>query len=306
MERLKNHPGYIAASKRLVSRLTSHHFHFRHLKPLIFLCGGRKSNARDTLVRALRKRRPDYYYFFAETVWEHIPELEGLNSLKMETQLALLADALVILVESPGSIAELGAFSAIDSLREKIMPIVPMKYKGEDSFISTGPIRWVDAESRFKPTLYCDPETILLSLPEIETRLDLIPKTGQLPKAAAQAELAQNPKQLLLLIGDIISIIGPASPDQCSAILTGVIGGEPSFSTTSLIGLLVAIHLIEERTFKGEKLYVREQLEGELPSFQVQRVRSLAEERAHFWSGLIKIGVARELLGAFLLRGVRT
>jgi hypothetical protein len=60
--------------------------------------------------------------------------------LEVEEYVADLADLIILFVESPGSIAELGAFSALTTVQPKILAIVNKKF-GEPSFISDGPVR---------------------------------------------------------------------------------------------------------------------------------------------------------------------
>jgi hypothetical protein len=85
----------------------------------------------------------------------------------MESDLAALADLVIIIVESAGTFAELGAFSLSDPLRKKVLPIVDAQFRDQPSFISTGPLRWIDAESAFAETIY-------VSLPKILEAASLV------------------------------------------------------------------------------------------------------------------------------------
>lgn len=135
-----DHPSYVPARDRVINYLRSSHYRFRQLKPVLFLCGGAARTSRDTLCLYLRKHAPGLGLFYAERVWEQIASHPDRSALKMESDLAALADLVVIIVESPGTFAELGAFSLSDPLRKKILPIVDRSYAGHhQSFISTGP-----------------------------------------------------------------------------------------------------------------------------------------------------------------------
>ncbi len=61
--------------------------------------------------------------------------------LELEEYLADLSDAIVLFVESAGSFAELGAFSASDRLRTKTVAVVNAFYSEANSFIAHGPLR---------------------------------------------------------------------------------------------------------------------------------------------------------------------
>jgi hypothetical protein len=148
------HPKYVAARERLVAYLRSPKYRFRRTKPVVFLCGGAGSANRDRLRDYLHKYSSALDIFYAERVWEHIAADTSRSALQMESDLARLADLVIIIVESPGTFAELGAFSLADPLRKKMLPIVDVKYRDQQSFISTGPLRWIDRESEFGPTIY--------------------------------------------------------------------------------------------------------------------------------------------------------
>jgi hypothetical protein len=61
--------------------------------------------------------------------------------LQLEQHLGALASVVVIFVESPGSIAELGAFSLLDGIKEKLLVVVREYHSTQQSFIQLGPIR---------------------------------------------------------------------------------------------------------------------------------------------------------------------
>src|SRR4051794_3602513 len=108
------------ARERIVSSLSSEHYRFRRLSPVVFICGGLGSTPRDKLRDYLRHWLPDLQVFYAERVWELIASDPGLGALKMESDLAALSDLIIIVVESPGTFAELGAFSHVPDLRKKL------------------------------------------------------------------------------------------------------------------------------------------------------------------------------------------
>ena len=126
----------------------------------------------------------------------------------MESDLAALADLVVIIVESPGTFAELGAFSLSDPLRKKILAIVDEPYVNHrQSFISTGPLRWIDSDSDFAPTIYVPLNRILQGVDKIEERISRIPKS----RTVKISDLAASPKHLLFFLCDLISVIHPAT-----------------------------------------------------------------------------------------------
>ena len=172
------HPKYVPARERLVTYLSSNKYRFRRLEPVLFICGAANSAPRDVLRNYLRSHLPRIGVFYAERVWEQIASHVELGALKMEADLADLADLVVIFVESPGTFAELGAFSLSPALRKKLLPIVDKQYEREASFISTGPLRWIDADSQFRPTIFVALSKCLEAIDQIEERISRIPKSG--------------------------------------------------------------------------------------------------------------------------------
>ena len=241
-----DHPRYIPARDRLISYLRSSSYHFRKLEPVLFLCGAAVSEPRDSLRKYLTKRVSGINLFYAERVWEQIASSGGRSALEMESDLAMLADMLVIIVESPGTFAELGAFSLSRELRKKILPIVDRKYRHDNSFISTGPLRWIDTDSIFRPTVYVSLDRILEGAEEIENRIGRIPKAH----GVQITKLAESPKHLLFFLCDLISLISPTTAAEVDFYLEGI---EPSIlssgiSVPTLLGLGVAMNLLRTKS----------------------------------------------------------
>jgi hypothetical protein len=236
-----SHPKYVPVREYLVQCLRSPWYRFRRVEPVLFLCGARASPRRDALRGYLRKRQPSLGLFYAERVWEHIAGQSDLSALKMEADLAALADLVVIIVESPGTFAELGAFSLSDPLRRKVLPILDERYQKEPSFISTGPVRWIDRESDFKPAIYGPLARILETVEEVEERIARIPKS----RSVGMSDLGSSPKHLLFFLCDLIAVIYPATPDMIKYYVGRIapkLAKEAKVDT--LIGLAEAMGLI--------------------------------------------------------------
>lgn len=61
--------------------------------------------------------------------------------LSFESDLAQTSSLIIIALESPGSIAELGSFSVNDALKDKIIIIISEHHHSQASFITLGPLR---------------------------------------------------------------------------------------------------------------------------------------------------------------------
>lgn len=238
-----DHPQYVSVRERLIGYLQSPQYRFRRLAPVLFLCGGAVDSPRDTVRDYLRRRRHDLRLFYAERVWEHIAATGGRSALEMEADLASLADLVIIVVESPGTFAELGAFSLSDPLRVKLLPLVDKKYADAESFIANGPLMWIDRESQFAPTIYVSLCRILEVIDQIEERISRIPKS----KSFRVEDLAQSPKHLLFFLCDLVAVIYPATANMIEYYIRKI---SPSISSSAinvptLLGLAVAMNLMK-------------------------------------------------------------
>jgi hypothetical protein len=129
--------------------------------PFIFLCGGKlspKENGADGAVNYISFR--DYIvnrpvkavieYALAENAIDVFQYSKFLNLIDLEKQIAALSELIVVITESPGSFAELGAFSEIQVFRKKLFIITPAEHYRAPSFISLGPIKSLHDESEDK------------------------------------------------------------------------------------------------------------------------------------------------------------
>ncbi|MDL1978454.1 MAG: retron St85 family effector protein [Deltaproteobacteria bacterium] len=120
---------------------------FFDYKTTLFLCG-----AGNEVVGSVRKQINDeltssryafhYDMFYPEDLFGELlfgPKHQDLLSL--ENILADSVDAIVLIIESFGAVAELGAFASNSKLRKKIVCLVDQKYRKKKSFINYGPLR---------------------------------------------------------------------------------------------------------------------------------------------------------------------
>lgn len=125
------------------------------LKPyegFIFLCGGPTDikshnpiSIRDAIYRELAKdpdveakiRVAEHY-----KDWSH-DSIYG-DLLSFERHLAELSSVIVLALESPGSIAELGLFSVIDEFQEKLLVFMETSHYQSESFIKLGPVNYLE------------------------------------------------------------------------------------------------------------------------------------------------------------------
>lgn len=287
-----NHPKYIPTRDALIAQWSRKRQHFRRMRHVVFLCGGFNSSRRDQIDAYLAKFHKDLLVFYADNVWNHISGRPGANALLMEEQLAQLADVVVIIVESPGTMAELGAFSVGDALRKKLLVLMKDRYKNSNSFINTGPIRWVDADSKFKPVIYTSFAPILSCAVEIDERLSRL----SAPRSQSVTDLPNRPKHLLFMLCDLVQVIGPVRAEHAAFYLEKILGVPPVWQVDGLLGLASEIGFLESKEVNGSRYYMVTDAQAQAKPFVYRRFLNLDEDRARMLSALQRIAEPVDIL----------
>lgn len=116
----------------------------------IFLVGGNakdKQTMRYKIMLELEKTK-NINAYLPEDLFDDPIFWEKYNLLSLENLLAESVSAVVMAIESKGSIAELGAFSNHKTLMHKLVVLMNSKYISMDSFINLGPIQYLKSETR--------------------------------------------------------------------------------------------------------------------------------------------------------------
>ena len=117
----------------------------------VFLCGGaarEQHEFRMTLGREIERisRRSPYEYrvYYPEKMFvELVYGPRRMDLLSLEALLAQSVDAVIVIVGSTGTFAELGAFANHRELRKKLLLVVDKKHSRSSSFVNLGPVRLV-------------------------------------------------------------------------------------------------------------------------------------------------------------------
>ena len=124
----------------------------------IFLCGG-SSKEEEKFRRkvgekicAISKHSPYKYsvYYPEDMFIELILGYQKQDLLTLENLLADSASSIVILLQSPGTFTELGAFTNYKKLSNKLIVIIDPKYTRKKSFINLGPVRFLKTKTKSK------------------------------------------------------------------------------------------------------------------------------------------------------------
>ena len=203
----------------------------RNTPNLIFLCGGRTASsgqyvsARDYFYRHLKRTADEIAgrVRLAEEVnawFRHLSVFPDL--LELENYLADLADITILFVESPGSIAELGAFAASDVLRPKTLAVLNKYYDLTETFIADGPVKKIKNDNgQFVHYYEWNPE----KLNTVVTKTEFKDMAGGLTTFLVDRDKSHAKEQLfvkskhghaLLLVADLIAMEGVATTTDIS------------------------------------------------------------------------------------------
>lgn len=116
----------------------------------VFLCGPGYESSRFDLRKEIRKHLKSYPNVDV-TLGEELtpvrdPALRRGDLQTIEQRFVHLVDFTVLILESPGSIAELGSFSMIRNVRPRLFVMVPGQFFRSESYIARGPLSLIGAE----------------------------------------------------------------------------------------------------------------------------------------------------------------
>ncbi|MEZ8543734.1 retron St85 family effector protein [Vibrio splendidus] len=137
----------------------------KNLPNFVFLCGGctkRTTRGKDEdekpeIYQSMRKAALDVSHKFpqfnekivlAENYQDWHSHGTVKNLIDFELAIADMAGAIVLILEAPGAYAELGSFSVLKQLAEKLILVVNEKTMSESSYITLGPIKYLEDNSR--------------------------------------------------------------------------------------------------------------------------------------------------------------
>lgn len=252
---------------------------------LIFTCGARPNllspGGRDRLMAYAEKHIKDCHFFMAEKFFEVFQNKYKKDYLSLEDQLAEYCDCIIIVLESEGAFAELGAFSIKDDLAKIILVINDIEFKKSTSFIALGPLAKLDKVSDFKPSIFINTKSILTAASEINDRIQKIIKTKnmRLPIKNYEEFISLKPQIRMFFISDIISLFHPVSHHELIQILKELFG-EKDFDISVDTSLLISLGLIK----KIKEYYVQSYCgEGRFFKFQgVNEVNARAAIVNHY------------------------
>lgn len=212
-------------------------------KTTIFLCGAdinQKDKIRHQIAQALKW---EFWFdiIYPEDIFDELLySSKTKDLLSLEGLLADSVDAVVIIPESPGSFAELGAFANDEMLRKKLICVVDKKYQKDKSFINQGPLKLVKKENSFG-LVFIDPKEVPTEIEKLVTALKKMKKVSA--KKGDKLSLLQIENFLLPSIYllepvskiTLINLVAAATEDEKNSFQT----------TTTALTILIKKKLIQ-------------------------------------------------------------
>ena len=246
----------------------------RHFDGFVFLCGGFVASAtdnpasvRDFVYRSIldREKELSERVYQAEDVNEWYGEDGYSDLISFENDVAHLADSIVIFVESPGSIAELGAFCQVEDIRRKLLVFVQRRHLENESFIKRGPIRVIenideDSVSNYPWEYRVDENGVsILDLTTVEPHRDEFLEDIKSHLQARNHERVfnpGNPRHLMLLISDLVDEFLAVQLRELNELLDQFGAGQDEKRLKQLLFILENFGFIETSAYGRNKFKV--------------------------------------------------
>jgi retron-type reverse transcriptase len=197
--------------KEFISKLDWGRVRIKRYPNRIFLCGGSK---KESIREILKQYSPNYryHYVYAEDAMNW-PDARVFASdfLELEEYFAAAVKLIIIISESPGAFAEMGAFISNDYVRSRVLVVIEECFYKENSFIRYGVIQHLQGKE-MDPTYQVSviPDTQGVEWKEVldkkQNILDLIHKSiNGFPNQTTKFVPDKSSSQILLL-REIIAI----------------------------------------------------------------------------------------------------
>jgi hypothetical protein len=133
----------------------------RRPSKFLFLCGGyispdanaRAQNLRDYLYR-VRRLPGRFNIVLAERATQLYRDSHYGDLISFEEDIARIASIVLVIAESAGSLAELGAFTANDTIQRSLRVVIQEHYDLSESFVRYGPIYRIKKAKRSNLAVY--------------------------------------------------------------------------------------------------------------------------------------------------------
>ncbi|MDC9595857.1 retron St85 family effector protein [Xenorhabdus anantnagensis] len=224
---------------------------------LIFVCGGLvdvkeaiPSSMRGQLYAYTSSEHEEFHNCLrmAESFKDYIESGQYDDLLHFEHDIAKISSQVLLFLESPGSLVELGIFSSFENLYDKICVIAPENHvESEDSFIFLGPLKRISSYVSNAVLIYpydsengeFDKDVWKEICEDIFDRLKSKVKVEKFRK--------DDDGHLCMLILEIINICFPVQLSEIESVLSLFLIKISQKRLSQLIYLLLTLELIQKK-----------------------------------------------------------
>lgn len=242
-------------------------------KDAIFLCGGKLTqngeapkSLRDRIHRLLKQDGHALLdrIVLAETfidLFGPSPNTGYKDLISFENDLADLAGLIVLVVESPGALAELGAFCQLPPLASRLHIVLNQAYSDNRSFITMGPVQYLEAHYENPPFVYDWPKKSAQADKIANDTLndivdDIADRFGKLPQT--EAFKGDNQGHRMLLICDLLHCFIALKESELRDYLSRLLP-DPPLTESRLAQMLFVLQcrkLVKRKQYRNHVCYV--------------------------------------------------
>ena len=225
--------------------------------PVIFICGGSTDKTLHPPPNTFRfhymnycdDHQPEFfpYLILAERFIDYLSGSKYTDLLTFEDEIAQISSLIVIFLESPGSLVELGLFCNAPNINKKLLVVAPFNHvKGNSSFISLGPLTYLKNNMGAGSVLtYKFPEELGYDASNLQIlHEDIVDRLGNILDKKEKFKI-DNSGHVSFLIHDIIQVTQPVKLHEIIAALNAVGINKEESSIRRYLYLLECSYLIK-------------------------------------------------------------
>ena len=235
--------------------------------PIVLLCGGKvnsKNHADDptppvaSLRHAIVDSHTSFEVFRPEEItgWQSDGVFKDLMSF--ERELASICSLVVIILESEGALVELGAFSQLAELSDKIIAICTSKHVTKKSFINLGILRFISEKKRTSVKSYPweekNPSSITAEVINDATS-DIKEELSKLPKS--QVFKSDQNSHIIVIICELLRLFVALKESEILEYLTHFSTPISRDNLRGKLFLLLEFRLIKTQNYSDALFYMR-------------------------------------------------
>lgn len=232
--------------------------------PVVLLCGGKvefdapSESPEFSLRHAISRSFTTFEIFRPEEIKSWQADSIFSDLISFERELASICSIVVIVLESEGALAELGAFSQLSELSEKIIAIRSSHFVAHDSFINLGILRFIAAKKHSAIKSYPwdikDPSSITSEMTQ-DVIADIKEELSKLPQS--QILRPQNKPHVITLICEFVRLFMALKENEIFDYLLLVGASTTIEQLRGQLFLLNEFRLIQKQMYGDAIFYMR-------------------------------------------------